>query len=71
MVLIAWAVTLTQEKHMQTFIKYFVCAILLAFYIPFVILGFLFTEAKDGFNTGVDFSKYAGKNFEDWLSDGR
>lgn len=56
---------------MQTFIKYFVCAILLAFYIPFVILGFLFTEAKDGFNTGVDFSKYAGKNFEDWLSDGR
>ena len=71
MVLIAWVVMPTQEKHMQKFIKYLTCFILLAYYIPFVIVGFLFTEAKEGFMNGVEFSKYAGKKFENWIGDDR
>lgn len=52
---------------MQKFIKYFVCSILFIIYLPFIIAGFVFNEAKQAFKGGVDVSEASSRVFGDWL----
>jgi hypothetical protein len=70
LVLIAWAVMPTQEKHMQKFIKslqiiirILVATTYLVLVFPFVIAGFMYESIADAFKAGRMI------NFEAWLND--
>jgi hypothetical protein len=70
LVLIAWAVMPTQEKHMQKFIKslqiiirLLVACTYLVLVLPFAIAGFIYESAADAFKAGRML------DINDWLRD--